>query len=1470
MKQYITLVILLILAMQTVSAQVPENHYFIVPGTMSHRLDGSVSPPLSHRDTLVRGTYYGSDIGGAMTGEYKRVPFNSSQYKDFSFFWHPSNPNWITDPNQVNILPKTGNNGYNQGNNKWLFNFRIAYPSTTHYTYDTASKEKLFPMIIFMHGAGERGDCWGSNCYGESDPRMWNNDHNLSHGGAAHAEAINRDPSHSQHWPGFVVFPQNKNGWNTGTGLGGYTARVIALVEHLIKVYPVDPNRVYIHGLSEGAQGTWMLINTRPDLFAASAAISGSRENTVYNSLAVSMDTTMIHLPHWQFQGGEDNRPRPSTTEGKMKKLTNLGGTPRYTLYPEAGHSIWARAYREPDFFSWFLQYSKLTIHGYYGVKSVCEGDEVNVRLGISKGFDDYEWRKVKGGVITPMPPSPERPNEIIADELASYQVRFLRDGEWTEWSEPYTITSKPRPSTEIKALGSTALPGLDGKTEVTIATDQSGIYYEWYKNGTLYMQDSTLTQITVSDPGAYSLVLKDEGLCKSTESNKIYVSTKPYVGSLPAKPENLYASTSSPNSINIYWEDKSNDELGFEIYRSLDGTNYEWVTTTEPNILMYSDASLTSNTLYYYKVRAYNINGASPESNVASARTSADDTNPSVPADFTFKHFNYTEHRLNTDGNNLADEHFTVHTDQVVLSWKPSTDNVGVKEYRIYFSDGTLAKTTTDTQTVVTGLQKGVTYGFYVVAVDAAGNSSSPSNNISVTTVFEGLYFNLYGGGTWDFVKDFSDWSIITTGTVSNFKLGAKGNHYVDDDYFAFDFFGYIHITTEGTYTFYTKSDDGSQLWIGNQMIVNNDGLHGFVEARGDITLSKGVYPITVKYFERSGGQGLEVRYQGPGISKKLIPDIALKSGEKPSVAVPSVPSNLTATADDTEFRIDLSWDYSPVDIVVLGSSTAAGTGASIPEKGWVNRLDSALYAQNADYTLTNLAKGGFNTYHTRATGESGGGFSGAPDPARNITAALALNPDIIIVNLPSNNVADGIPIETTIAHYNELKSLAEAQNVKIFFTTTQPRDFGSNSTNRHLLEDEANAVKNTFGQQVIDLYAELTDFSNDNRIKSKYSAGDGIHLNDAGHYYVFNQSWKKVGPYIPKFEVYRATGGGPFELIHTTKYMETSFQNSGLAPNQNYSYKLKATNINGSSAFSSTVTAKTAADVVPPTVPENLHLRSKTATKVALSWDHSQDNVGVSHYLVTYSEGTSSGARTSAKVQSQTATSTTNGITITDLEPETQYTFTVSAIDASSNSSGDSDPLTVTTASDDPLPVDFVSFTYKVDGKDVILNWTTSNEINNDYFAIERAENTDEYTVIGKTDGAGTTDERSDYEFRDTNPLDVAYYRIKQVDFDGKSSYSKVIRVTFSNIFEDLVVYPNPTSPNNINIKGNVPTQKDRININFFDAMGKSYLVIDTDPNALLDGLTIDPKNNLHPGVYIVVISDGTNKSQKRLIIR
>jgi hypothetical protein len=110
--------------------------------------------------------------------------------------------------------------------------------------------------------------------------------------------------------------------------------------------------------------------------------------------------------------------------------------------------------------------------------------------------------------------------------------------------------------------------------------------------------------------------------------------------------------------------------------------------------------------------------------------------------------------------------------------------------------------------------------------------------------------------------------------GTISNFSLTpAEPNM----DFFGMEFRGFVRVPKTAAYTFFTNSDDGSVLFIGNTQVVDNDGSHGTQERSGNINLKAGTHRMVVKYKEGNGGNTLEVRYSGGGITKKLIPNAEL-----------------------------------------------------------------------------------------------------------------------------------------------------------------------------------------------------------------------------------------------------------------------------------------------------------------------------------------------------------------------------------------------------------------------------------------------------------------------------------------------------------------------------------------------------------------------------------------------------------------
>jgi lysophospholipase L1-like esterase len=181
---------------------------------------------------------------------------------------------------------------------------------------------------------------------------------------------------------------------------------------------------------------------------------------------------------------------------------------------------------------------------------------------------------------------------------------------------------------------------------------------------------------------------------------------------------------------------------------------------------------------------------------------------------------------------------------------------------------------------------------------------------------------------------------------------------------------------------------------------------------------------------------------------------------------------------------------------IVILGSSTAAGAGVSEKSRSWAGLFASYLEALNAGNSLVNLAVSGYTTADVVPT-EDGG------NPDHNITKALSLHPDGIIVSLPGNDVLDGVPRATTEENFEIITNAAAAEGVPIWVTSTLPRYGTANQIES--LRQLRKWILTTFGARSIDLWPRL---ANDNGTPiPAYHSADNIHPNEAGHRIIYNR---------------------------------------------------------------------------------------------------------------------------------------------------------------------------------------------------------------------------------------------------------------------------------------------------------------------------------------------------------------------------
>ena len=206
---------------------------------------------------------------------------------------------------------------------------------------------------------------------------------------------------------------------------------------------------------------------------------------------------------------------------------------------------------------------------------------------------------------------------------------------------------------------------------------------------------------------------------------------------------------------------------------------------------------------------------------------------------------------------------------------------------------------------------------------------------------------------------------------------------------------------------------------------------------------------------------------------------------------------------------------------VVVLGSSTAAGANASPLSLSWVNRYTAYLATTVPGSEVINLGVGGYTTFSVMPTGNvppsPWNTSEYSPATNNNITAALALNPSLIIINLPTNDCDLHVPIELQMANYTAIVAAAAAQQVPVWISTPQPRTNGDVAA-RALLAAMVQSTFEAFPDRTVDFWTGVADA--DGRILPIYDS-DQVHLNNAGHAVLYDRAVATIVTTPPPFPV-------------------------------------------------------------------------------------------------------------------------------------------------------------------------------------------------------------------------------------------------------------------------------------------------------------------------------------------------------------
>ena len=210
---------------------------------------------------------------------------------------------------------------------KFSFNitFQMEYLLFLPESYTQSTNQK-FPLILFLHGAGERGSDLDS----------------VKRHGIPKIVETNPD------FPFIAVSPQcPEDSWWTSE-----LHTINGLIEEIVEKYQVDTSRIYLTGLSMGGFGTWSLASMYPERFAAIAPVCGGGEvRQILRSL--------VEMPIWTFHGQKDDVIPFSRSEEIVTALKKHGSSIKFTIYPEAGHDSWTKTYDNPELYKWFLKHSR-------------------------------------------------------------------------------------------------------------------------------------------------------------------------------------------------------------------------------------------------------------------------------------------------------------------------------------------------------------------------------------------------------------------------------------------------------------------------------------------------------------------------------------------------------------------------------------------------------------------------------------------------------------------------------------------------------------------------------------------------------------------------------------------------------------------------------------------------------------------------------------------------------------------------------------------------------------------------------------------------------------------------------------------------------------------------------------------------------------------------------------------------------
>ena len=415
---------------------------------------------------------------------------------------------------------------------------------------DYASNSNKYPMLLFLHGLGERGPNTTDKALLESKIYL--------------VKKLG-PPKHINNgfqFPFIVISPQLKSNYS-----GWPNAYVLEVLDHVKSYLRIDEKRIHVTGLSMGGGGTWNMVQDLPYIFASAAPVCG------YSNESKAINAVKDNLPVWAFHGDADGTVSMYESKRMVDAMNSLGANPRalLTIYPGVKHNAWDKAYdpthtfHNPNMYDWFMTKTN-SKRANNSIPNAGAGSDISISSGSSVSLNgsasdadgsisSYRWTKISGPNAN-IASAGSRATTVSGLTAGSYIFRLtVTDNGGATDSDYVKVTIGSSSSGSTTSSPPTASAGSDRLVKLPVSsysvvgsgkdTDGSIVSYSWSKisGPSVSLSSTTSSTLSVNNPpsGVYTfrLTVKDNSGKTAYDDVKITFNYAPtaYAGGDVTKP---------------------------------------------------------------------------------------------------------------------------------------------------------------------------------------------------------------------------------------------------------------------------------------------------------------------------------------------------------------------------------------------------------------------------------------------------------------------------------------------------------------------------------------------------------------------------------------------------------------------------------------------------------------------------------------------------------------------------------------------------------------------------------------------------------------------------------------------------------------------------------------------------------------------------------------------------------------------